>query len=188
VGAKFALTRGDDHVPPLLPALTEVAGRTAAQPVPGSGVPGRVEINGTIFVAGAQPVEPVRVTVAALPFDGISDPGHKAKTLKGAKNKVTVKGNNWTAKLLPGLYVLTFSKPGYTAESVMVNTFGSTAATLPVVQLTPVPAASVTPVPTPILTSTVGETPDATASRAQALARVVVGAGDGFPGDVDGVE
>lgn len=132
-----------DRARDLLPTTRPSAGSTDAP-----ATTARVRIKGTMLVEDES--EPTRISVVQLRLADLTgtDPpsaaGRPELTGTGAK----VNGKHWSVSLPPGLYGLTFSKAGYTPESIVVSTAMVGSNPPPQVRLVairPTPSATVAP-------------------------------------------
>jgi len=122
----------------LRPAPHLTAGPRAGGPTarPSSSTAARAAVTELVQLHGTMLVEEgpgaIRITVIRLSADdlnGVSpSPGRTVLPETTGTNK-NGQGKTWSLSLPPGLYGLTFSKPGYTSESIVVTT--AEAATIP---------------------------------------------------------
>jgi hypothetical protein len=103
-----------------------------------------VRLHGTVLV-GEEKV-PTRITVIRLTLDDLAGVGPSRRSASAGRRAravgTEVHGEHWSLSLPPGLYGLTFSKRGFTSESIVVAT--SVAGILPppqvhLVRIAPLP-------------------------------------------------
>lgn len=147
VVAGSALTGAGKAPGKLLPALIDTSGHTTEGPAGPSTAeqdPGPAKVGGTVFATGSAPDGRVRASVRQLSLDAISGRAEKVTKPGKTRYQVDIVGTSWTARLPSGLYALTFSKTGYASKSIVVATITGSRASLPPVQLLPLPAPGAT--------------------------------------------
>ncbi|GAB6897072.1 COG1470 family protein [Kineosporia succinea] len=81
---------------------------------------GYVRVVGTILVDGTADTTGVKGTARQLGPDGLKDLGRQERP-EPSPMEPRVRGKRWEVKLDGGIYALTFSKPGYAPETVVVT-------------------------------------------------------------------
>jgi hypothetical protein len=94
--------------------------------------PGPVRVAGTVFLTGEAPARPVRATVYSLSLANLIGTD---RPLRRTGHRVRIRGNDWTADLPSGLYLVRFRSPGHRGGSVVVDTLTSARTTLDPVRL-----------------------------------------------------
>jgi len=139
----------DTSAPKPTPSTTGPSRVTpTARPSGGAGYPALTEmvlVTGTVLAEEGK--EPTRITVIRLNLNDLTGiravgPGSVREAPHVEKH---VHGKHWSLSLPPGLYGVTFSKPGYVSESIVIATAMSGVVPRPHVrldQIAPVPTAS----------------------------------------------
>jgi hypothetical protein len=131
IAVKVAL-REPEPVRPLSLAALLAEPERAANVARMNRPPGPVRVAGTVFLTGDAPARPVRATVFALSLANLSGAD---RTLRRTGHRVRIRGNDWTADLPSGLYLVRFRSPGHRGGSVVVETLTSARTTLDPVRL-----------------------------------------------------
>ncbi len=98
-----------------------------AHPSAGASDPGlteKVVVKGTVLAVEGK--QPTRITVVRLNLNDLTGsrpvPASPSPVPEAPEVEKQVHGKHWSLSLPPGLYGLTFSKPGYVSESIVVAT------------------------------------------------------------------